>query len=265
MRLVVVGCAGSFPGPDSAASCYLVEAEHGDGALRRTWRLLIELGNGALGPLQRVCDPCELDALAVSHLHADHVADLVVLNVMRRYRPQGPCRPVALYGPLGTGERLAQMAGVDPATDVSGQYQVRHWTDGGVVSIGPFEVTSVAVEHPVLAFGLRVSGPSELDPHRRVVLGYSGDTDTCAGLDVVADGADLLLAEAAFVEGRDDAVRGVHLTGRRAGAVAARAAAHRLVLTHLAPWNDPGATSAEARQTYSGPIDLALPGDVYRL
>ena len=41
MRLTVVGCAGSFPGPDSPASCYPVEH---DGA-----RILLDLGNGSLG------------------------------------------------------------------------------------------------------------------------------------------------------------------------------------------------------------------------
>ena len=28
MRLTVVGCSGSYPGPDSPASCYLIEAAH---------------------------------------------------------------------------------------------------------------------------------------------------------------------------------------------------------------------------------------------
>ena len=50
MRLAVIGCSGSFAGPDSAASCYLLEAEDADGA---TWRILLDLGSGALGPLQR--------------------------------------------------------------------------------------------------------------------------------------------------------------------------------------------------------------------
>ena len=87
MRLTVLGCAGSFPSPDSAASGYLVQADDADG---RTWTVLLDLGNGALSPLQRFGDPTELDAIALSHLHADHVADLVVLNVLRRYRPSGP-------------------------------------------------------------------------------------------------------------------------------------------------------------------------------
>ncbi len=53
MRLTVVGCSGSYPGPDSPASCYLLESEH-EG---RTWRILLDLGNGALGALHRYADP----------------------------------------------------------------------------------------------------------------------------------------------------------------------------------------------------------------
>ena len=52
MRMTVIGCSGSYPGPESSASCYLLEAEH-EG---RTWRVLLDLGNGALGSLQRYAD-----------------------------------------------------------------------------------------------------------------------------------------------------------------------------------------------------------------
>jgi hypothetical protein len=60
VRLTVVGCSGSFPQPDAAASCYLVEADDDDG---RTWRVLLDLGSGALGPLQRHADLHALDAV----------------------------------------------------------------------------------------------------------------------------------------------------------------------------------------------------------
>jgi ribonuclease BN (tRNA processing enzyme) len=262
VRLTVVGCAGSFPSAQSAASSYLVEADDDAG---RTWRVVLDLGNGALGPLQLYCDPAAVDVFAVSHLHADHAADLVVLGVYRRYRPSGPCPPVPVFGPAGTGARLAEMAGTDPATDVSAHLDVRVWDEGDRVDVGPLRLEPVVVEHPVPAFGIRVTGPGEADPARRVTLGYSGDTDACAGLDALAAGADLLLAEAGFLEGRDDAVRGVHLTGRRAGQAAAGGHARRLVLTHLPAWNDPEVTLAEARKVYRGPIDLARPGAVFRL
>ncbi|NMR21084.1 MBL fold metallo-hydrolase [Cellulomonas fimi] len=262
MRLTVVGCAGSFPSAESAASSYLVEA---DDAAGRTWRVVLDLGNGALGPLQRYCDPAELDAVAVSHLHADHAADLVVLGVYRRYRPTGPCPPVRVLGPEGTTERVAQMAGSDPATDTSAQFAVGEWHEGVPVDIGPLRLEPVAMLHPVPAFGVRVTGPAEHEPGRRVTLAYTGDTDACAGLDALATGVDLLLAEAGFIEGRDDAARGIHLTGRRAGEAATTGGAARLVLTHLVPWNDPAVSMAEAREVYAGPIELAVPGAVYRL
>lgn len=262
MRLTVVGCAGSFPSAESAASSYLVEA---DDAVGRTWRVVLDLGNGAFGPLQRYCDPCDVDAFAISHLHADHAADLVVLGVYRRYRPTGPCAAVPVHGPAGTAARLVQLAGADPATDVSGQLDVRLWVPGTGVDVGPLRLEPVAVEHPVPAFGIRVTGPAETDATRLVTLAYTGDTDACAGLDALATGADLLLAEAGFLEGRDDAVRGVHLTGRRAGQAARTGNARRLVLTHLPAWNDPEITLGEAREVYAGPIELARAGAVFRL
>src|SRR5438034_3220093 len=81
MRVTVVGCAGSFPGPDSPASCYLLEAEG--------FRLVIDLGNGALGVLQRYAGLFSIDAICLSHLHADHCIDLAAYWVARQYAPDG--------------------------------------------------------------------------------------------------------------------------------------------------------------------------------
>ena len=81
MKLPVVGCSGSYPGPDSPASCYLLEQEH-EG---RTWRVLMDLGSGALGALQRYVDPLGIDAVLLSHLHADHCLDLCGFYVCLLY------------------------------------------------------------------------------------------------------------------------------------------------------------------------------------
>ncbi|EYR63818.1 metal-dependent hydrolase [Actinotalea ferrariae CF5-4] len=259
MRLTVVGCAGSFPGPTSAASCYLVQADDGEG---RTWNVALDLGSGALGPLQRLCDPVDLDAVGLSHLHPDHVADVSGLYVYLKYRPGGPGRdgPLPVHGPFGTASRLAEAYGLEPGESMSDHLAVHVWQPGTPVRVGPMTLTPVAVEHPVPAYGVRVEGPAEDDPARRVVLAYTGDTDACAGLDALAAGADLLLAEAAFVEGRDDAIRGIHLTGRRAGQAAADGAVGRLLLTHVPAWNEPGLAAAEAAEVYTGPIATAAPG-----
>ena len=87
MRLTIVGCAGSFPGPDSAASCYLIEA---DG-----FRLVMDLGSGALGPLQRYCGLDEVDAVCLSHLHGDHCLDMCGYSVARTVPSGRPAAPAA--------------------------------------------------------------------------------------------------------------------------------------------------------------------------
>jgi ribonuclease BN (tRNA processing enzyme) len=258
VRLVVVGCAGSFPSADSACSAYLVQADDEAG---RTWTVLLDLGNGAVGPLQRYGDVAALDAVGLTHLHADHVADMAVLSVARRYRPAGGLPRIPVWGPPGTAARLLELAGDDdPAASTDGQFDVRAWDPATPAVVGPMTVTPVAMNHSVPCFGVRVTGPSEGDPSRVVTISYTGDTDAGPGLDALASDADLLLAEAAFHEGRDDAYRGIHLTARRAAEAAARGGTRHLVLTHLPAWNDPVAAVAEARSAYDGLTTLATPG-----
>ena len=259
----MVGCSGSLPGPASPASCYLVEADGADAAGRpRTWRVLLDLGSGALGPLQRHTALTDLDAVALSHLHPDHCLDACGLYVALRYGPDAASRAgrrVPVYGPGGTADRLATAYGLDLDPGMSGELDVREWSAGVPVQVGPMRLTPVAVEHPVEAYGIRVEGPAEADPDRQVVLAYTGDTDSCDGLDELAHGADVLLAEASFQEGRD-ADRGVHLTGLRAGQAAATGRVGRLLLTHLPPWNDPERSLREAREAYDGPLAVAEAG-----
>ena len=96
MRLTVIGCSGSYVGPDSPASCYVVEADYGD----RTWRIVLDLGNGALGPLQRFTDPLAVDAVFFTHLHPDHCLDLCSYYVLRKYHPAGSHPRLPVWGPV---------------------------------------------------------------------------------------------------------------------------------------------------------------------
>lgn len=245
-----MGCSGSFPAPASAASCYLVEQDDEDG---RTWRVLLDLGSGALGPLQTHVDLRDIDAVLLSHLHPDHFLDLCGLYVALRYDPVGPITErLPVYGPAGTFQRLEQAYGDHEKGSLALTYVAHAWTDGEPVTIGPFTVTPRRVWHPVEAYGLRVEAGG-------AALAYSGDTDECDNLVELARDADVLLAEAAFVEGRDDA-RGVHLTGLRAGQTAAKAQARRLLLTHLPVWTPPDVVLAEARSVFDGPCGTAAPG-----
>ncbi len=252
MKVTVVGCSGSFPGPDSAASCYLLEGEH-EG---RTWRVLLDLGSGALGSLHRFVDPVTIDAVLISHLHPDHYFDISGLYVLWKYHPDGARPPIPVWGPPGVARQCARAYGLDPETGMSAEFSFREYDDQPI-RLGPFTVRVTRVAHPITAYGLRV----EADGH---VLAYSGDTGPCQELVDLAQGADLLLCEAAFVESGDNPTD-LHLTGKQAGAAAAEAGARRLVLTHIPPWHDPEVPLAEAREAYDGPLERATTGTTYAL
>lgn len=250
MRLTVIGCSGSFPGPDSPASCYLVEAEERD----RTWRVLLDLGSGALGALQRYVDPLDVDAVLLTHLHPDHFFDISGYYVLRKYHPRGPQPRIPVYGPSGTAARVAAAYGLPDQPGMNDEFEF-HVYDGQPIRLGPFTVTTTRMVHPVEAFGLRVE-------HDGRVLAYSGDTGPCSALVDLAKEADLLLAEAAFREGEENP-DDLHLTGREAGLAAARAGVGTLVLTHIPPWHDRQAAVAEARPVYGGCVELAATGATY--
>ncbi|TQK44847.1 ribonuclease BN (tRNA processing enzyme) [Streptomyces sp. SLBN-118] len=250
MKLTVVGCSGSFPSAESACSSYLVEA---DG-----FRLLLDMGNGALGELQRHIGLYDLDAVFLSHLHADHCIDMCGYFVARYYRQEGGrCSPLPVYGPEGTEQRLTTAYADTPSPTSMSEVFDFHTLKSGSFDIGPFTVRTERVAHPVEAYAVRLE-------HAGRTLTYSGDTGVCEPLHELADGADLFLCEASFSYGRED-IPDLHLNGREAGAHARRANVGRLVLTHIPPWTDGAQNLADARAVYDGPAELAVPGAVYEV
>jgi ribonuclease BN (tRNA processing enzyme) len=252
VRLTVIGCAGSFPGPTSPASCYLLEH---DGAA-----IALDLGNGALGPLAGHTDIRALDAVVLSHLHADHCLDLTSMYVARKYNPDGPPpTPLPVHGPRGTGRRIADAYRTMPGEPVEGLERIYSFAEHTAepTRIGPFTVTVTRVAHPVPAFAIRVQAGG-------ASVVYSGDTGPCAALVDIAQGADLALFEASFLTGPANPTA-LHLTGVEAGQHARDAGVGRLVLTHLVSWNDPQATLAEGRSAFDGELALAAPGMVVEL
>jgi ribonuclease BN (tRNA processing enzyme) len=254
MRLTIIGCSGSFPGPDSPASCYLVEA---DG-----FRLLIDLGNGALGAVARHVSLDDIDAVCLSHLHADHCLDVCGLQVARTFHPGGRRPPIPVYGPEHTALRLGLALAADPsrhdadpAAGIGEAFTFETLTPG-VIQIGPLRVSATLMNHPVQTFGFRVE-------HAGHSFAYSADTGETSALVDLARGADILLCEASFLEPAacdPPLPQGLHLTARQAGEHAARAGVGELVLTHLVPWNDASLSHEQASKAFDGPVSLAWSG-----
>jgi ribonuclease BN (tRNA processing enzyme) len=252
VRLTVIGASGSYPGPDSPASCYLLETEHRGS----TFRLLLDLGSGALGVLHRFIDPVTVDAVLLSHLHADHCLDLTGFYVLRKYHPSGAQPRIPVWGPVDTDRRMAKAYDLDEDPGMNEEFDFTLYPEE-TFAVGPFEVTARQVEHPVTAYGLRIRADGR-------TLAYSGDTGVCDALVETAKDADFFLCEASFVEGAPNPPD-LHLTGAEAGVMATEAGARRLVLTHVPPWHDPEVMLAESHLTYDGPVELAVPGTTYEI
>jgi ribonuclease BN (tRNA processing enzyme) len=255
MELVVLGCSGSTPGPDSPASGYLVRTADGAVAL--------DLGNGTLGPLQRELDLPALDAVLLSHLHPDHCADLTALAVHRRYGPggvalpgAGAVAPLPVYAPDGVAGRVAAAYAPNEReraeTDLSDVFGWRHWDPARPVEVAGLRVRVAPADHLCPAFAIRLESGGRS-------LVYTGDTGPCAAVTELARGADLLLAEASWTDA-PDRPSGVHLSGRQAGRMAADAGVGLLVVTHVPPWTDRDAVLAEATDAFGGPVRRAEPG-----
>lgn len=256
MKLLIVGCSGSFAGPDSPASCYVVSAE----SEGRTWRVALDFGSGALGAMQRHFDPQILDAVVLTHLHPDHCLDLCGLKVMRCYNPVArPEVPLPVHAPKGASSRLARAYGVEEPESLEPCLRFHDLRAREPVVIGPFRITPIPVVHPVESYGLRVEADG-------AVLAYTGDTDLCDELDELCVDADLMLTDSAFVDGRDDGTVGVHLSGSRAARAAVRATGvRRLMLTHIPAWNDPQVCRQQAASVWPGVVELAEPATTYEL
>ena len=226
MQLTVVGCAGSAPAPDSACSGYLIDA---DG-----YRLLLDLGAGAAGPLQRYADPATIDALILSHAHSDHHGDITQLW---RLRAVSSAPPLPITGPSDMPAVLTENPGDFTATVAQ----------PGPATFGPIKARLARVDHGE-CWATRIGD----------ALCYTADTGACAAVDELAAGARVLLAEASGYDA--DGPSHGHLSAGDAGRLAARSGTKLLILTHLRPWQDHGRLLAEAAAAADCPVILAHPG-----
>ncbi|HVE63170.1 MAG TPA: MBL fold metallo-hydrolase [Mycobacteriales bacterium] len=245
MELNVLGCAGTFPSADSPCSSYLVRH---DG-----YTLLIDAGNGSLGALQKVVGLLDVDAVVLSHLHADHCVDLVAYSYARRYHPERPDR-LPVYGPKGTQGRLCQIFET-PQPDGLEQVYDFHTVTPGQFELGPFTLDLAPMSHPVECHAIRVSAGGRS-------LTYSADTAPSDDLIRLAHGSDLFLCEATWLDGTPYPPY-VHMRASEAGEHATKADVGRLLLIHTISYQDDQQALDEATNTFAGPLGLAVAGASY--
>ncbi|MEV0181508.1 MBL fold metallo-hydrolase [Streptomyces sp. NPDC050625] len=244
LTLTVLGTASPYPQPGRPCSGYLLR---GGGA--EVW---VDAGPGTFAELQRHTDPARLTAIWISHLHADHSADLLAAAYAYAFGGMTPPAPVPVYAPQECARRLAGFFGKPDVDFLSGVFDFRPLCDGHEAQHWNLRLTARAVAHDAEAYGLRAECQGS-------VLAYSGDSGPCAALVELATRADLFLCEADIDEHREG--ERVHLTPEDAGRVAREAHVRELLITHVGPTLNRESATARAAVAFGRPTDTAREGD----
>ena len=233
MRIHILGMNGPYPAPGGACSGYLVEHED--------TRVLLDCGGGALSRLVGLMPAASLDAAVLSHLHYDHMSDMLPLTYALAF--SGREAPLMVVSPDRPSEVRALLN--NPAFA---------WRAPEDFSVGALRFRFQPALHPAPAVSVSVSGGG-----RRLV--YTGDTNLHGALLPFLQSADLLLMDAGRLA-RDWTPDCPHLSARLCGELAAEAKAKALLLTHLDPRYDPDDVLAEARGAFPE-ARLARVGESY--
>ncbi|MFI7135283.1 MBL fold metallo-hydrolase [Nonomuraea sp. NPDC050153] len=241
MRFTVLGGCGAWPAVGQACSGYVVEAEG--------FRVLVDPGYATLPRLLARMRADEVDAVLVTHGHPDHCADL---NPLLRARALAdvPAPALPVYAPPGA---LEAVLALDNPRMLAGSFVSRDLGPGVPYELGPFRLDVFDLPHHVPNAGLRLGAGGR-------VIAYTGDTGPSAALVALAEGADLLVAEATYPERVPEEDAPYLSSALDAGRTAASAGAGHLLLTHLWPDTPAAPALAAAAKSYDGPLSVASAG-----
>ena len=231
MKITVLGNNGSYPAAGGACSGYLITAGGR--------KILIDCGNGVLSNLQKLCSFQELDAIILTHLHNDHISDMLVLKYavdikLKRGQIEKGIEVYAPSEPLEEYNRL----------NMPGVLDLKTISEDTELSIDNLKFTFREMKHPVKCLAISIE-----DGTRRFV--FSGDTGWCENIIDFSRNADLVMLDAGFLSKDKSSDNAPHMTARECGLVAREAGVKRLLLTHFWPDYDVNEVLAEAKAEFA--------------
>ncbi len=257
MRFTVLGKSPAWQDAGGACSSYLVEEDE--------YRLLVDCGNGAFAKLRQRLSYALVDEILISHVHTDHVIDLIPFAFALRHglpAEPPPPRPSLWLPPGGASQMRALVATTGSDGLIDEGFAVSEYEVGGALELGPLRIQLTEVPHFTLTHAIGITAPSG----KRLV--YGADCRSGPELEAAARGADVLVAEATLPAPEPDSVpiasRG-HMSAGEAAAVASAAGVDTLVLTHISDQLDYDAAVAAAREQFAGTIEIATEGASWEL
>ncbi len=239
MKLTVLGCYGPYPKAKGACSGYLLEDQE------QEVRILIDCGNGVLSRLLTYCnDLNKLDAIIISHLHPDHISDLMILRyALAMGQTKGKIsKSIDLYLPASPMDDYNRI-------QYNQAYNMKVIEDGGKINIKGIDISFLRTDHPIECYAM-----SFQKGIKKFV--YSGDTKYHQPLIQFAENSDLFLCEGGMLH-KDMTDSVPHVSAKQAGEMALMAKVKRLVLTHFYPDVDTGHLFIEAGEVFPYILELA--------
>jgi ribonuclease BN (tRNA processing enzyme) len=262
MRITVLGKSPSWQDAGGACSGYLIQ----DGETS----LLLDCGNGVFGKLRQHIDYTELDGVLITHLHADHMLDLVPYSYALTYAPRQQPVPVPpwpgtdtpacplLLAPPGARDVFRRIVGSWGNEDlIESAFDLAEYDPDRKGRLGSFEFRFREVPHFITTYAVDIRSRAD-----RTRFTFSADCRPNEELIDIADGTDLLLIEATLPRPERTGIRG-HLTPKEAGEHAKAAGAKRVVLTHISDELDATWARKQAESAFPGPVELATDGETF--
>ena len=249
----MLGKSPALPDAGGAHSGYLIT--------HAGFTLLLDCGGGVFSKLRKFADPSAIDAVLISHLHADHMLDLLPFSFALSAGLVGPPRQPPLWGPPGAAAAFAAYTrAVGMEDQINDGFWVREYEPSRELKLGPLTINFCSVPHYIPAWACDLRTPTG----RRLTFGADcGPNDALIKL---ATDTDLLMLEATEGVGphTGGGIRG-HLTALEAGAIAHYAKARRLLLTHYSDQLDADELRQAAERSYGGRVELAVEQGRYEI
>jgi len=262
MRVTVLGKSPSWQDAGGACSGYLLQ--------ENDTAVLVDCGNGVFSKLRQKIDYVDVDAVVISHLHADHFLDLVPYSYALTYAPRQQPVPVPpwpgtdtpakprLIAPPGARDVFRRVVGAWGNEDlIENAFALEEYEESSTPEVGPLRFAFRSVPHFTETFAIKVS-------NGRGTLAYGADSRPSEELCKFAKGSDLFIVEATLPRPERTGVRG-HLTPEEAGEHARLAEVKRVVLTHISDELDATWARDQASQAFGRRVDVAREGAVYEV